>query len=138
MLVAEKNITSENAAALSGLFLMSTLKGLAEVGEATKFKSLIAESNVVSAVDPDTKIREIFDFAFDLLIKRDFRSEYVYKAALFEKIILGKNSVNTATAISELRINQSKLDVAILNGSSVAYEIKSERDNLSKVLKQVS
>ena len=135
--MTDRSITSENAAALSGLFLMSTLKGLAEVGEPTKFKSLIAESNVVSVVNPDTKIREIFDLAFDFLIKRDFRSEYVYKAALFEKIILGKNSVNTATAISELRINQSKLDVAILNGSSVAYEIKSERDNLRKVLKQV-
>jgi len=128
----------ENVSALSGLFSSSTINELASQGSCKRFLSLVDESNLIAYLDADMAVREVFDLAFNLLIKRDLRVEFVYKAAIFEKIILGKNSLNTATAINELRINKSKLDIAVLNGCSIAYEIKSERDNLSKLQKQIS
>lgn len=82
-------------------------------------------------------VREFFDTAFETLRRGESRHEYVYKAALTHKILLGKHSLQTASMLTEFRVGGCKADVAILNGTSTVYEIKSERDSLSRLENQI-
>ncbi len=65
------------------------------------------------------------------------RDEYVYRAALTHKILLGRHSLRTASMLTEFRAGASKADLVILNGTIAAYEIKSERDSLTRLSSQV-
>jgi len=80
----------------------------------------------------------LFDAAFSLLEREGYRHEYIYKAALTHKILLGKHSLQTASMLNEFRVGQCKADLVILNGTSTVYEVKSERDSLSRLERQVA
>lgn len=95
------------------------------------------ESGLSEDTTPDTTLSELFDCAFALLKSKSNRDEYVYKSALTQKVLLGTHSLNTATMLTEFRVGSRKADVVVLNGTATAYEIKSERDNLSRLLGQV-
>jgi len=45
--------------------------------------------------------------------------------------------LNTAAVLSEFRVGECKADLAILNGTSTAYEVKSERDSLARLERQL-
>ncbi|KID42275.1 sce7726 family protein [Fructilactobacillus fructivorans] len=65
------------------------------------------------------------------------RNEYFYKNTLLNKILLGRHSINTSTAIRELPIDGNILDFLIVNGTGSVYEIKTELDNLQRLKKQL-
>ena len=82
-------------------------------------------------------VADLFETAFSLLRLGERRDEYVYKAALTHKILLGKHSLKTASMLNEFRVGPCKADLAILNGTATVYEIKSERDSLSRLERQI-
>lgn len=83
------------------------------------------------------RVYNFFDAAFDVLKQTEHRHEYIYKAALTQNILLGKHKLHTASMLTEFRVGDCKADVAILNGTATVYEIKSERDSLTRLEKQV-
>ncbi|WP_146153570.1 sce7726 family protein [Adhaeribacter arboris] len=68
----------------------------------------------------------------------EYRSEYFYKNALLNKLLLGKYSLNTTTVLNEFRIGGSIADFILLNGEARIFEIKTDLDSLTKLDKQVS
>jgi hypothetical protein len=79
----------------------------------------------------------LFEAAFSLLKREGYRHEYIYKAALTHKILLGKHSLHTASMLTEFRAGECKADLVILNGTATAYEVKSERDSLARLDRQI-
>ncbi|MCH5464075.1 sce7726 family protein [Levilactobacillus tujiorum] len=69
---------------------------------------------------------------------RSHRNEYFYKNALLNKILLGRHSVRTSTAIRELPIANNILDFLIINGVGHVYEIKTELDKLDRLQNQIA
>jgi hypothetical protein len=84
------------------------------------------------------RVYTVFEAAFSLLKREGYRHEYIYKAALTHKILLGKHSLQTASMIHEFRVGDCKADVAILNGTATVYEVKSERDSLTRLERQIA
>lgn len=70
-------------------------------------------------------------------MSKKHRNEYFYKNTLINKILLGKHSVRTSTAIRELPINNNILDLLIINGIGQVYEIKTGLDNLNRLNSQL-
>ena len=95
------------------------------------FKS-IYETGVVS---PELPMAELFEVAFDAL-HADYRNEYVYKTAIANKIVFGRHSPRTASLLIELQVGKSIVDAAMFNGTSTAYEIKTEFDTPRRLLTQ--
>lgn len=124
-------------AAISRLFSSTVIKELARSGDSPLFRTLIRESLLDTSLNRDERISEVFDTAFSLLKKTRNRDEYVYKSAITNNILLGRHSLNTASMLTEFRVGECKADLVLLNGSSVAYEIKSERDRLDRLPLQV-
>lgn len=79
---------------------------------------------------------DLFEFAYERLLK-NYRSEYIYKNAIANNILLGKHNLNTSFMLQEFRIGSCKADTLVLNGTSNIYEIKSELDSLDRLQKQV-
>ncbi|GKT21078.1 sce7726 family protein [Acidovorax sp. SUPP3334] len=78
----------------------------------------------------------VLQLAYERLHK-DYRFEYIYKNEIASKIVFAKHSPRTASMVSELRTGSSILDVAVFNGTSTAYEIKTEYDSLARLPEQL-
>ncbi|MCK6735511.1 sce7726 family protein [Enterobacter bugandensis] len=83
------------------------------------------------------KISEIFDLTFQKYSK-DYKSEYVFKNIIAQKIFLKNHKNNSSVMLSELRVGSNKADCVIVNGHTVCYEIKTEFDTLKRLPEQIS
>jgi hypothetical protein len=111
---------------------------MAAKGRSRLFARLADEAGVLGEVKRRARVRDAFDCAFAMLQQSGQRDEYVYKAALAKRILLGRHNLNTACMLTEFRAGASKADVAILNGTTTVYEIKSERDSLTRLEGQLA
>lgn len=128
---------SNQLAALSRLFSSTVFRELAINGKSAIFARLARESGLLDLQADQPQVRDLFDAAFDVLKRRGARNEYVYRAALTRRVLMGRHSLQTASMLNEFRVGTSKADVVILNGTSTVYEIKSERDSLSRLERQI-
>jgi hypothetical protein len=124
-------------AALSRLFSSAVFREIAAKGRSRMFARLSGEAGLLKDLRGDARVRDAFDRAFELLKRNGQRDEYVYKAALAKRILMGRHNLNTACMLTEFRAGASKADVAILNGTTTVYEIKSERDSLGRLERQL-
>jgi len=125
-------------AAVARLFSSTVIQEVARKGKSPLLSRLAVESGLAKTVPQTEPVRSLFDAAFSLLKRKDYRNEYVYKAAITHKVLLGAHSLQTASMLTEFRVGSCKADIAILNGTSTVYEIKSERDKLDRLQAQVS
>ncbi|MEK4508756.1 sce7726 family protein [Paenibacillus sp. FSL K6-2524] len=73
------------------------------------------------------------------LLNSEYRNEFFYKSILFNKYIIGKYSLKTSTALSEIVIDNSKADFIVLNRSNgIVFEIKTELDNFDRLIYQLN
>ncbi|MDN3236070.1 sce7726 family protein [Pseudomonas sp. WAC2] len=138
MSLVKKILDGEQQSALARLFSSAVLKELAQKGKSPLFSRLITESLEIKESDLSNPISTVFESAFKLIRKTDYRHEYAYKAAITKKLLLGRHSLNTASLVTEFRVENCRADIAIFNGTSTAYEIKSERDSLNRLECQLS
>ncbi|MHB9027049.1 MAG: sce7726 family protein [Armatimonadota bacterium] len=124
-------------AALARFFSSSVVRELAHKGYSSLFGRLLHESGLSHSHHVTNTLGEFFDWAYGVLQAKDNRHEYIYKNALAQKVLLGRHSLNTSCMITEFRAGSCKADVVILNGTSTVYEIKSERDRLDRLEKQL-
>jgi hypothetical protein len=125
---------AKQLSALSRLFSSTVFRELATKGKSVVFARLVREADVQPRGE---FVRDVFESAFEILKQRGLRDEYIYKAALTHRILMGTHSLRTACMLSEFRAGECKADVAILNGTTTVYEIKSERDSLSRLERQI-
>lgn len=134
------SLNAPGTAYLERLFSPAVFNDFAERGYSAVFRAAFEGSGLMNASDPENDLGSAYEKAFSELISSkyaDVRGDFVYRAALIEKIVLGRHSLSTATLLREFRVEKSKVDVAILNGTSTAYEIKSNRDNLVRLEQQI-
>lgn len=89
------------------------------------------------ALNPDSKtngelISEIYG-----CMGEEHRNEYYYTNTLLNKLLVGIHSVNTTTALSQVRVADHIADFVMINGIGSVYEIKSDLDNLERLNDQI-
>jgi len=131
-------LATSQLAALSRLFSSSVIRELARRGRSPLFTRLAKHSQLFTRLPASGCVHTLFDAAFQLLKRKGCRDEYVYKAALIQKILLGRHSLHTASMLNEFRVGGCKADLAILNGTATVYEVKSERDSLTRLQRQIA
>lgn len=123
--------------AASRLFSTAVIKEMSKKGESALFARLVKEAGVQEMVGRNLRVADAFDAVFSFLRAVGNRDEYIYKAALTHKVLLGTHSLNTASMLTEFRVGLSRADLVILNGTATVYEIKSERDSLKRLENQL-
>ncbi|HVJ34884.1 MAG TPA: sce7726 family protein [Terriglobia bacterium] len=129
--------SASELAALTRLFSSAVFQELAKRGRSALFKRLLGQTNIASSCSADATVADAFDSAFKILQIAGQRDEYVYRAAVTKKILMGKHSLHTASMLNEFRAGSCKADLVILNGTATVYEIKSERDSLARLASQI-
>jgi len=99
------------------------------------FVNRVAEDFLL--IDPkNISISDIFEKTY-LEVEKLYRFEYVYKNTIVNKILLGRHSLNTATMLTEFRVDKNIADCVVVNGISTCYEIKTEFDSLIRLQEQL-
>jgi hypothetical protein len=124
--------------ALSRLFSAKVVQDFGRCGRSSLFARLIEQTQVASQISSELTVGTAFDKAFSILKTIGNRDDYVYRSAITQKVLLGRHSLSTATLLNEVRAGSCKADVVVFNGTSTAYEIKSERDSLARLQNQIS
>lgn len=130
-------LTPSILSATSRLFSSAVVRDLATKGRSALFARLAKEAGLAELGSATRTVGDLFEAAFAVLRQGSSRDEYVYKAALTHKVLLGKHSLRTACMLNEFRAGPCKADMVILNGTATVYEIKSERDSLSRLERQL-
>lgn len=110
---------------------------MAKKGRSGLFRRLVAETDLSDRCKTEATVGDAFDSAFGILKVAGQRDEYVYRAAISHKILMGRHSLRTASILNEFRAGSCKADLVILNGTATVYEIKSERDSLARLTNQI-
>ena len=130
--------TASQLSAISRLFSSAVIREMAAKGRSATFARLFSIAGIAEIIAPHATVGEGFDAAFTVLKTAGLRDEYVYRAAVTHKILMGTHSLKTASMLTEFRTGSSKADLVILNGTATVYEIKSERDSLSRLVAQIA
>jgi hypothetical protein len=132
-----KRYTAVQLSAFARLFSATVFREMAKNGRSGLFRRLIEQTDLLDHLDPRVTVGDTFDAAFDILKVAGHRDEYIYRAAISHKVLMGTHSLRTASMLNEFRAGNCKADLVILNGTATVYEIKSERDSLGRLAKQV-
>ena len=98
---------------------------------------VVLEAHKVSGISPRrSKAPSTWFDEYLGVLQDQYRCEYVYKAAIADRIVFGRHSPATASLQVELPVGRSIVDVAIFNGTSTAYEIKTEFDSNRRLVTQ--
>lgn len=123
--------TEERLRLLSRLFTRPVLSSLAKRGEWRRSLGFLSSFHLLHPATPQP-LANIFQDAWNRL-SRSYRNEYVYKNEIANRIIFGLHSPRSAAFQIELPIGRSIVDVAVYNGTSTAYEVKTEFDSASRL-----
>ena len=125
--------------AIFPIFRGPFLKRVAEGRHVSVLRELVEYFSPSSPSPPPNlhrPLKEWFDYFYRLLLS-NYRCEYVYKNAIATKLYLDLHDSPQKSLINELRIEESRADVVILNGTSTVYEIKSAYDSFDRLDSQL-
>ena len=131
-----KNISTNDTMALSYLFTPKILNDLFNGNNYNKIIKIFKECNIQSILNQNITLKELFDTSYTQLLK-NYRNEYVFKNAIAQKILIGRHSIKSSTLFTEFRVETSKADIVIFNGTSHVYEIKTDLDNFERLESQI-
>lgn len=89
-------------------------------------------------INTDSKDNKMLISEVYRVMGKNYRNEYYYKNTLLNKLLLGKHSLRTTTALTEIPICKSKADFVLINGKAVVYEIKTELDTFDRLASQLN
>lgn len=120
---------------LARIFTRPVLEAAARRGSATEIVKRLTGLQIKTGESGERRVADLLDEALKEL-GREYRCEYVYKAAIASRIVFGKHSPRTASLAIELSVAGSIVDAAVFNGTSTAYEIKTEFDSPARLTTQ--
>lgn len=119
---------------LSRVFTQNTFKDLIN-GKPNDIYINCAERYTSNTTDLENKI--VIDQIYKFLTLK-YRNEYFYKNTLLNKLLLGRHSIKSTVALTEIPIRKSKADFILVNGKAVVYEIKTELDSFDRLENQIN
>ncbi|MFM2477398.1 sce7726 family protein [Celerinatantimonas sp. MCCC 1A17872] len=111
-------------------------KRLSSLSHRNGFDSVKAIFNEKIGINSGSLL-EAYDFLYKKLVAR-YRSEYVYKNAIAEKIVRGKHKFSNIAYYTEFSLENVIADCIVINGNSTVYEIKTEFDNFNRLDSQLN
>lgn len=118
---------------LSQVFSRPMISQLAKTGSSNSVRAALAQAGLRGA--HDESLSRLFDLSLQGL-RTNYACEYTYKAAVTDRIVFGRHSPRTAGLQIELPVGRSIVDAAVFNGTSTAYEIKTELDTDRRISTQ--
>lgn len=138
MTTAIPNTASANFCALSKIVSNA---GLQRIMFAEDFELLGRQMKRLlqkTGIEPKAKssLFELIEVCYGHLLK-NYRHEYLYKAALLNSYVLDHYSLSDTILLNEFKIGNSKADAVLVNGTNKVFEIKTELDSPERLASQI-
>lgn len=125
---------TSNNIILNRFFTQSIFKDLINNKENSLYDTCILRYLInVESLKNHQVVAEVYNY-----LRKKYRNEYFYKNTLLNKLLLGRHSLKTTTALSEIPIKKSKADFILINGKAIVYEIKTELDTFDRLESQIN
>jgi hypothetical protein len=121
---------------LARMFTRPVFSAIAATGEWERALGFLVRQKVLRQ-GPRQSVSELFESAWKEL-RVFYRNEYVYKAELANWVVFGRHSPRTTSLHVELPVGRSIVDIAVFNGTSTAYEVKTEFDSARRLQTQTA
>ena len=131
------NATLDSLRLLSRAYTRPMFAELARTGDASTVTGLLCSHGQVGEKVSGLRLDELFEYAWNRLAT-SYRNEYVYKNELASRLIFRRHSPRSAGFQVELRVGGSIADVVVANGTTTAYEIKTEFDTCRRLSTQTN
>lgn len=124
----------KNNSVFSRLFTKNVLEQLLEDKNKDILKYALLNSDLLEVKNEKNRtiLRKIYEY-----MSENYRNEYFYQNTIFNKILIGKHSLNTTVALTQIPVAKSKTDLILINGKAVVYEIKTELDSFERLENQI-
>lgn len=119
---------------IARMFSRPVLESMARSGSVSSVVESFAKLGVVPRNTGET-VGDLFDAGFKE-IGRWYRCEYYYKAVIANRLVYGRHSPKTSSLAIEQGVHDSIVDAVVFNGTSTAYEIKTEFDSPARLTTQ--
>lgn len=124
---------------LADLFSAASFRDLAVTESPAFIRAIVDDAGKVN-LGRRMKVRVLFDRAYQLLLDH-YRFEYVYKNAITQQLLLDRhtldNGPHAARLLTEFVVGEVRADIAVMNGTSTVYEVKSSYDTLNRLPNQL-
>lgn len=70
-------------------------------------------------------------------LRKEYRNEYIYKNTFIKKFVIGNYALSETNVINEFKVGNSVADMVLFNGTSKAFEIKTELDSNKRLQNQL-
>lgn len=70
-------------------------------------------------------------------LRKEYRNEYIYKNTFIKKFVLSNYALKETSVINEFKVGNSVADMVLFNGTSKAFEIKTELDSKKRLQNQL-
>lgn len=125
-----------NPLLLRRIFSSRVLKDLANKKLPPELASVLDSLEKEGQLPEALTLSDLYNAAFKFCFRHQ-RVEYFYKNAIVEKLVLGRRSLSTTAAYTEVRVEEAKLDVLLASNCLSAYEIKTDFDELARLPSQL-
>ena len=124
----------KNNSVFSRLFTKNILEQLLEDKNRDVFKYAILSSNLLEDKKERNVVllKKIYEY-----MSKNYRNEYFYQNIIFNNILIGRHSLNTTVALTQIPVAKSKVDLILINGKATVYEIKTELDSFERLENQI-
>ncbi|WP_219136376.1 sce7726 family protein [Janthinobacterium sp. UMAB-60] len=130
-------ITIDSLRLLSRAYTRPMFAELARTGNAKPVIDLLLTHGQVEHDLAELGLGDLFEHGWNRLAS-SYRNEYVYKNELATRLVFKRHSPRTAGFQVELRVGSSIADVVVANGTTTAYEIKTEFDTCKRLASQTN
>lgn len=116
------------------VFSRSVFKDIIDYNDFTRLDSIVERYDIGSrsSVTYGDVIKKIYR-----AIRKKYCCEYVYKNEFITKILINQYGTSKTVAFNEFKIPPSIVDIALFNGESKAFEIKTEYDSPKRLSSQL-
>jgi hypothetical protein len=118
---------------LASIFRPAFIRALVD----RRHMDIVRELGLLPLAEAGATKADLYELVYDHLHKV-YRCEYVYKNEILHKLFLSRHDPSRATVTSEFFVGNNRLDLLVINGTTVAYEIKTGYDNLERLATQTA
>jgi hypothetical protein len=122
---------------LARIFTTSFIRQLLSSKHLKFTQELSKQFSFVDEATKNSDYRLLFDSGYEILME-NYRCEYIYKTEIYDNIKRKCKKQKKMGVLTEVRSGGSIADLLWLNGTSIAYEIKTEIDSNRRLLTQIN
>lgn len=128
---------------------LDKMRSYSSIFSSTSFSKLLLDDDY-SFLDSNiqrydlSKVGKRIDTYYDYIryiyneLRKKYRNEYVYKNTFINELLLDSYGIKETIAINEFNVGNSIADIVMFNGTSKAFEIKTELDSDKRLSGQLA